>query len=122
MASDKLSTYDIRGNLVKEDGRYVVRDNETLNSMTLSSTLLNPRSSTTGHAHAGTEEFYFFIFGTGIIEVDNEKIPVKEGDVIPIQDGVFHRVTNESTVDSLLFICVLGGKRELSRRRNAQKT
>ena len=121
MATEKLSMYDIRGNLIKEDGRYVVRDNEVLEQLTLSSTELTPLSSTTGHDHDGTEEYYFFIAGTGMMEVGIEEIPVKEGDIIPVNDGAFHRVHNYSSEESLLFICVLGGKRELSRRRNAQK-
>ena len=119
MFTGKLSTSDIRGNLVKQDARYHVRDNEILESLTLSSTVLNPDCSTTGHTHAGTEEYYFFVSGAGIMEVDSEKILVKEGDIVPVVDGAFHRVNNESKSDTLSFVCVLGGKRTELRARNA---
>lgn len=107
----KLTVADIKGTLVKEDERYVVRDNEVLKNLTLSSTTLNPSCSTTGHSHEGVEEYYFFIRGNGVMEVNTENIFVTQGDIVPVQDGDFHRVRNESLTNDLIFICVLGGKR-----------
>ena len=108
---ERLSTSDINGNTVKQDARYLVSDNETLKSLTLSSTRLNPLCSTTGHSHAGIEEYYFFISGTGTMQVNDERMPVKEGNIVPVHDGDFHKVYNESSSDELSFLCVLGGKR-----------
>ena len=36
-------------NIVKQDERYVVTDNSTLNNLVASTTYLNPSHSTTGH-------------------------------------------------------------------------
>lgn len=107
---EKLTVFNIKGSLVKEDERYVVRDNEILKNLTLSSTTLKPTCSTTGHSHGGVEEYYFFMEGSGVMEVNDENLLVGKGDIVPVQDGDFHRVRNYG-LKNLVFICVLGGKR-----------
>ena len=44
------------GKIVKEDERYVVRDNTELKNLVVSTTRLQPRKSTSGHKHEGQEE------------------------------------------------------------------
>ena len=46
--------------VVKQDERYLVTDNDTLNKLVTSITELNPKHSTTGHKHVGQEEVYIF--------------------------------------------------------------
>ena len=102
--------WDIGGAVVKEDERYIVKDNTELNNLVVSSTRLNARKTTSGHRHAGQEEVYIFVRGNGQIELDHIIIDVKAGDTILIQDNVFHKVHN--TGDFILeFICVFDGKR-----------
>lgn len=101
----------IGGEIVKQDDRYIVRDNKTLNNLVLSSTLLRPNKSTSGHKHKGQEEIYFFINGWGTMELDDKVINVDEGDVVLIEDGVFHRV--HADIDGLYFVCVFDGKRNI---------
>tara|TARA_B110000438_G_C15808442_1_gene648511 strand:- start:373 stop:702 length:330 start_codon:yes stop_codon:yes gene_type:complete len=105
----KLNIYDIGGDIVKEDERYVVRDNKALKNLILSSTDLKPNKSTTGHKHKGQEEVYYFLKGFGEMQLDNEKVDVFAGDVILIEDGVSHKV--KSGKDGLYFICIFNGKR-----------
>ena len=102
--------WDIGGKVVKEDVRYVVKDNTELNNLVVSSTRLNARKTTSGHRHAGQEEVYIFVRGFGQIELDHRIINVKAGDTILIQDNVFHKVHNTSDF-VLEFICVFDGKR-----------
>ena len=61
----KINIDDIGGILVKEDDRYIVKDNTDLNNLVVSSTNLNPGKQTTGHKHAGQEEVYIFVKGMG---------------------------------------------------------
>ena len=56
--------YPKYGILAKEDERYQVIDNNTLNNLVLSSTNLNPGHSTSGHKHKGQEEVYIFVKGS----------------------------------------------------------
>ena len=102
--------WDIGGKVVKEDVRYVVKDNTELNNLVVSSTRLNAKKTTSGHRHAGQEEVYIFVRGFGQIELDHRIIDVKAGDTILIQDNVFHKVHNTSDF-TLEFICVFDGKR-----------
>ena len=99
------------GDIVKEDERYVVRDFPFGHNLTISSTRLYPSQETSGHSHEGQEEVYFFVSGSGAMMLDDEVFQVKDGDVVPIEDGVFHRVFNTSDVEDLYFVCVFNGKR-----------
>jgi mannose-6-phosphate isomerase-like protein (cupin superfamily) len=107
----KKSIYDIGGEVVKDNETYVLKDNKQLKNLVVSSTDLKPGMSTRGHTHAGQEEVYYFISGTGIMELDDKKFNVQGGDVVLIEDGVFHRVHNDSKSNPLYFVCVFDGKR-----------
>ena len=106
----RLSINDIGGEVAKQDERYVVKDNTTLKNLVVSSTRLQPRKSTSGHKHEGQEEVYYFIEGTGKMELDNDTIKVQPGDVVLIEDGVFHRV-HAGMYEELYFVCVFDGRR-----------
>jgi len=105
----KLAIDDIGGEVVKEDDRYIVKDNKLLNNLVVSSTKLKPKKSTSGHSHAGQEEVYYFVKGSGRMELDDKKINVKVGDVVLIEDGVFHRV--HAGPFGCYFVCVFDGRR-----------
>tara|TARA_Y100000746_G_scaffold190174_1_gene169917 strand:+ start:269 stop:598 length:330 start_codon:yes stop_codon:yes gene_type:complete len=106
----KLNILDIGGKVVKEDEKYVVKDNSTLKNLIISSTDLRPGKSTSGHSHAGQEEVYNFVKGSGMMKIDDNVFKVEEGDVILIEDGQFHQVINDSN-ESLYFVCVFDGSR-----------
>ena len=104
--------FEIGGLVVKQDDRYVVKDNTLLKNLILSSTRLNPGKQTTGHKHAGQEEVYMFMDGQGEMLLDEKRFAVKSGDIVLIEDGVFHRVYNTSQSE-LYFICVFDGRRKI---------
>ena len=106
----KYNHHDIGGEVVKDNETYVLKDNRTLNNLVLSSTKLYRGKATRGHSHAGQEEVYFFIQGTGMMIVGEEKFRVSTGDVILIPDGAFHQVINDGEMH-LIFNCVFDGKR-----------
>ena len=105
-----MDTYNIEGKIVKEDDRYIVKDNTSLNNLVISTTTLHPDKSTSDHKHEGQEEVYIFMKGSGRMELDGKEFDVKEGELILIEDGVFHRVHNTGTVD-LYMVCVFDGGR-----------
>lgn len=106
----KMDINDIGGLVVKDNETYLLRDNRTLKNLVVSSTQLHARQSTRGHAHAGQEEVYYFVSGQGEMELGDERCSVGPGDVVLIEDGVFHRVHNTTDTD-LYFVCVFDGKR-----------
>jgi oxalate decarboxylase/phosphoglucose isomerase-like protein (cupin superfamily) len=106
----KYTINDIGGEVVKDNETYLLKDNKTLKNLVLSSTKLYRGQATRGHSHAGQEEVYFFVQGTGMMIVDEDKFRVNAGDVILIPDGAFHRVINDGE-QNLIFNCVFDGKR-----------
>lgn len=106
----KVSIKDVGGEIIKDNEVYTLQDNPFGNNLTLSSTFLRANQKTNGHSHAGQEEVYYFIDGEGEMQVDDERFPVKGGDVICIEDGEFHRVFNTGHL-GLYFVCVFDGGR-----------
>lgn len=109
----KYNKDNIGGKVVRDTDTYTVIDNNELTNLVLSSTLLHPNKSTSGHKHEGQEEVYFFIRGEGLMEIDNDVFPVKAGDVVTIPDGAFHKVYNNDKNLELYFICVFDGRRQV---------
>ena len=106
----KYKQHDIGGEVVKDNETYLLKDNRTLNNLVLSSTCLYRGQMTRGHSHVGQEEVYFFVQGTGMMMVDEQKFRVAAGDIVLIPDGAFHRVINDGEMN-LVFNCVFDGKR-----------
>lgn len=100
----------VEGDVVKSDDRYNVIDNTMLTNLILSSTELHPNKSTSGHSHAGQEEVYFFMTGSGKMELDDNTFDVSAGDIVQIPDGAFHRV--HSGPEGCYFVCVFDGRRD----------
>jgi oxalate decarboxylase/phosphoglucose isomerase-like protein (cupin superfamily) len=106
----KYDIHNVGGEVVKDNETYLLKDNKTLNNLVLSSTKLYRGQATRGHSHEGQEEVYFFVQGTGMMLVDEQKFRVNAGDIILIPDGAFHRVINDGE-QNLIFNCVFDGKR-----------
>ena len=102
---------NIDGEVVKDNETYILKDNTSLNNFVISSTTLHAGKSTKGHNHDGKEEVYLIISGTGKMDLDEKTIPIEGGDMILIEDGVFHRVHNTGEVD-LYMVCIFDGDRE----------
>ena len=108
----KVNIDDIGGKIIKNNERYVVIDNTNLNDLIVSKTILHPKKETTGHVHKGQEEVYQFVHGHGRMTLTPGKtFFISSGDVVLIEDGVFHKVYNDSEVEDLVFVCIFNGKR-----------
>lgn len=107
----KYDIFDIGGDVVKDNETYILKDNTLLEKLTVSSTRLHPSKSTRGHTHAGQEEVYFFVSGSGKIELDGDVYDVEQNSMILIKDGVYHRVYNTSETEELYFVCVFDSRR-----------
>lgn len=108
-----VNTNDIGGVVVKDNDTYLLKDNNALKYLVLSSTKLYRGQQTRGHRHLGQEEVYFFIQGYGRMIVgdeDSESFPVMPGSIVLIPDGAFHRVINDGDIN-MIFNCVFQGTR-----------
>jgi mannose-6-phosphate isomerase-like protein (cupin superfamily) len=97
--------------IVKQNETYTLIDNVNLNGLIVSKTILHAEKSTTGHNHKGQEEVYQFVSGHGTMIVGTDVHLVGPGDVVLIPDGDFHKVSNTSKYEDLIFICVFDGGR-----------
>ena len=103
--------FELNGSVVKWNETYKLIDNKALKRNIVSSTLLFPKQSTRGHSHEGQEEVYIFVRGKGFMFIDEHQFAIKEGDIVVIQDGEYHRVVN-TTDEELLFVTVFEGERD----------
>lgn len=102
----KVNVENIGGKVIRDTDVYKVIDNSLLSNLTLSKTILYPLERTSGHSHEGLEEIYFFQKGSGRIQLGDDFINIKGGDIILIEGGKYHRVYNDSGTETLEFICV----------------
>ena len=56
------------------------------------------------HFHAGNDEAYFVLDGTGEMTVDGETRPVRPGDAVLIPSGAWHAISAKSP-SGLWFLC-----------------
>ena len=108
--------------VVKSNETYDVIDNTDLDNLVVSKTILHVGKETGGHNHSGQEEVYIFTKGKGTMIVGSKTYNIKEGDIVLIPDGDFHKVFNigkyelggesiATNLNDLEFICVFDGGR-----------
>jgi mannose-6-phosphate isomerase-like protein (cupin superfamily) len=89
-----INGYKKKAKLIRDTDVYRVYDLVELEHLNLSLTELKIKKATGGHSHEFVDEIYIFISGSGIMEVGKKKDKVKEGDLMLIPRGNFHKVYN----------------------------
>lgn len=90
---------------IRESDVYGVYDLKKLKHLVVSMTILHRNKSTKGHSHQKAEEVYYFLKGSGKMQINTSKIQVKGNDIVLIEQGDFHRVFNTGNGD-LVFISI----------------
>lgn len=106
----KYNNHDVGGDIVQDNAIYLLKDNKTLQNLVLSITKLYRGQSICEYSHDGKEKVYFFVQGTGIMDVESQRFRVSAGDVILVPDGEFRQVINDGEMN-LVFNCVFNGQR-----------
>ena len=101
---------NIDGKVIKDNETYLLKDNTSLKNLVVSSTTLHPGKSTRGHSHPGQEEVYMIMEGTGRMQLDDKEFDIAGGEMVLIEDGIFHRVHNTGDID-LYMVCIFDGDR-----------
>lgn len=78
------------------------RTNAPVANQSLAEATVPPGSPTQRHYHKLSEEFYFILEGTGVMEIDGETRFVARGDAILIPPGSWHQIT---ATETLRFLC-----------------
>ena len=101
-----VNTREIKGKIVKDNEVYTLEDNNFLENLVVSRTYLKPGQETKGHSHERQEEVYFFLQGEGEMILGDKRFDVKEGSIVSIPKGKFHKVINKSNAFHCAFVCV----------------
>ena len=102
----KVHIEDVGGEIVKDNDTYTLVDNNYLEHLTLSQTILKPNQSTRGHSHENQEEVYIFTDGRATMIIGDDEFEATSGDTFLIPKGKFHRVINLSTDEFCYFTCI----------------
>ena len=78
------------------------RTNAPVKNQSLAEARVPAGASTQRHHHRRSEEFYFILEGTGVIEIDGEQHDVRPGDAILIPPGAWHTI---AATGDLRFLC-----------------
>src|SRR5262245_10603182 len=73
-------------------------------NQSLAEATLAPGQATDRHYHAASEELYYLLGGTGVMEVDGERAAVEPGDAVLIPPGAWHQITADAS-GPVRFLC-----------------
>lgn len=76
--------------------------NAPVEKQSLAEATLTAEGQTERHYHKVSEEFYYVIEGTGIIELDGDEREITVGDAVLIPAGVWHQIRSS---DGMRFLC-----------------
>jgi mannose-6-phosphate isomerase-like protein (cupin superfamily) len=78
------------------------RTNAPVEMQSLAEATLPEGCATQRHYHKNSEEFYFILEGSGVMELDGESREVRTGDAILIPRHAWHQITAR---EALRFLC-----------------
>lgn len=78
--------------------------NAPVQQQSLAEATLPPQTATQRHYHKISEEIYFLLEGTGLMEIDGAVREVRPGDAILIPAGAWHQITANGGT-TLRFLC-----------------
>jgi mannose-6-phosphate isomerase-like protein (cupin superfamily) len=79
-----------------------IRELQHTQAQSLAEAKLAPGQATERHYHRASEEIYFLLEGTGVLELDGQLRDVQPGDAVLIPPGVWHQIR---ALESLRFLC-----------------
>ncbi len=82
----------------------LARRNSSIRKQSLAEARLPAQTGTTPHYHPVTEEIYYILEGTGVMDIAGERREVSPGDAIAIPPGRTHQITNTGP-SVLRFLC-----------------
>lgn len=79
--------------------------NSSLTQQSLAEATLLPGTATTRHYHPKSEEIYYILSGSGLMEIDGVEQKVRPLDAIAIPSGRTHQLTNVGAENLVLLCC-----------------
>jgi mannose-6-phosphate isomerase-like protein (cupin superfamily) len=79
-----------------------IRELQHTQAQSLAEAKLEPGQVTERHYHRDSEEIYFLLDGTGVLELDGQLRDVQPGDAVLIPPGTWHQIR---ALEPLRFLC-----------------
>jgi len=79
--------------------------NAPVQNQSLAEAAVPPGGATQRHYHRLSEEFYFILEGSGVMEIDGESQAVRPGDAILIPPGAWHQISAGPEGELRLLCC-----------------
>jgi mannose-6-phosphate isomerase-like protein (cupin superfamily) len=79
-----------------------IRELQHTQAQSLAEANLEPGQVTERHYHRDSEEIYFLLDGTGVLELDGQLRDVQPGDAVLIPPGTWHQIR---ALEPLRFLC-----------------
>ena len=80
----------------------LIRELQHTQAQSLAEAKLEPGQVTERHYHRDSEEIYFLLEGTGVLELDGQLRDVQPGDAVLIPPGTWHQIR---ALEPLRFLC-----------------
>jgi mannose-6-phosphate isomerase-like protein (cupin superfamily) len=80
----------------------LIRELQHTEAQSLAEARLEPGQATERHYHRASEEVYFLLDGTGVLELDGQLRDVQPGDAVLIPPGSWHQIR---ALEPLRFLC-----------------
>jgi mannose-6-phosphate isomerase-like protein (cupin superfamily) len=80
----------------------LIRELQHTTAQSLAEAKLEPGQVTERHYHRVSEEIYFLLDGTGVLELDGQLRDVQPGDAVLIPPGSWHQIR---ALEPLRFLC-----------------
>ncbi|MDX6386659.1 MAG: hypothetical protein QOD85_461 [Gaiellaceae bacterium] len=80
----------------------LIRELQHTKAQSLAEAKLEPGQVTERHYHRVSEEIYFLLDGTGVLELDGQLRDVQPGDAVLIPPGSWHQIR---ALEPLRFLC-----------------
>ena len=105
----KTKLLNIGGNIVSNTESCIVKENTTLENLTLSSITLKKFQSSSWYEDVGHERIYLAVSGFGTIEIDNREYSISRRDILCIDESKKHRINN--VFDEDLYLIYITNKK-----------
>ncbi len=90
---------------------FTTKDGSTIRELhhtvaqSLAEATLEPGEATERHQHRLSEEIYFVLKGSGLMEVDGDAQHVRPGDAVLIPAGAWHTLENDGNSELRILCC-----------------
>ena len=100
----KIQQLDRAEAFTTKDGS-TIRELHHTAAQSLAEATLEPGEATERHYHRASEEIYFVVKGSGLMEVDGDSQHIRPGDAVLIPAGAWHTLENDGNSELRILCC-----------------